>query len=544
MDADERLDKESCAIIREELSNNKEYGGFHIKIIGQVGTAERNLVLTHTYPRLFINDPRIRFEGSIHEQIMPSLFKAGFKLGFSKAVIEHLGYAVSNEEEKAKYERNLQILLKQVEQYPNIFFVHYNLGKTYIGLHRYEEGIEQLYYGLQCPDAESDSHITANAHFVIAQVLFAKGNFKESAKECLEAIKYDPNLAECFNLLGEAYYNIGEYESAAEAFEQAINSLKKRESGLNVQLADSGSLKIDVPHFFLGLTLSKLGKYDQAIKNYEQALKINPERTQDYIFYADALSKIQQYEKAIEAYKKYLTVTDSHNPPSAAKALAYYNWAVCLIKLGKLDESEAPLRQAIDIEPNLLMAGRALASLLVEQNRNDEAKEFLINLSEIVDDKLEVLRLLKAVCQKIGDWRGLINTYQMLFTAGENPSIVMFGVGQTFERLGDKDKAIKAYEKAVELDPQNARAWIAIAQYCYDSNNISMAKDALLLALNLGTKTVGLLNGLGEIYYQLNEPDQSQIYFEEALNLDPQNSLAKERLQSLYFQGKEEFNLN
>lgn len=64
--------------------------------------------------RLFPNDSRLRFEGRIHEQIMPSALKAGMTMEKRSVVIEHHGYA-DPQQLKQKARRNLEYLLEDFD---------------------------------------------------------------------------------------------------------------------------------------------------------------------------------------------------------------------------------------------------------------------------------------------------------------------------------------------------------------------------------------------------------------------------------------------
>ncbi len=60
--------------------------------------------------RMFPNNQSIRFEGRIHEQIMPSALRLGMKMEKTSVVIEHHGYA-DPQQLKSKARRNLEFLL-------------------------------------------------------------------------------------------------------------------------------------------------------------------------------------------------------------------------------------------------------------------------------------------------------------------------------------------------------------------------------------------------------------------------------------------------
>lgn len=92
--------------------------------------------------RLFRIDPRIRFEGAIHETILPSLERAsgaGKPIALTGLEIDHLGY---EGDLTAKHHRNLPLLLRCVEEWPGRVYYRLHLAETLLGLGRIEESLE------------------------------------------------------------------------------------------------------------------------------------------------------------------------------------------------------------------------------------------------------------------------------------------------------------------------------------------------------------------------------------------------------------------
>ncbi|MFN3134674.1 MAG: glycosyltransferase family 2 protein, partial [Candidatus Kryptonium sp.] len=114
LDADERLDPGQETKIKKYLNLN--FDGLYVRII----SADKNGNLSATeYPRLFRKINGIKFERKIHEQISPSILKLGGKLAKTDITITHLGYGQDDETMRKKYERNLQILLEELEENPD-----------------------------------------------------------------------------------------------------------------------------------------------------------------------------------------------------------------------------------------------------------------------------------------------------------------------------------------------------------------------------------------------------------------------------------------
>jgi tetratricopeptide (TPR) repeat protein len=97
----------------------------------------------HDATQLFRNDPRIRWQYRIHEQIRPAIQRAGGETRWTDVVINHSGY--QNQEEKfKKLERNLRLLLLEDAEHPNDSVMLFHLGWTYYLMGRPAEAFGPL----------------------------------------------------------------------------------------------------------------------------------------------------------------------------------------------------------------------------------------------------------------------------------------------------------------------------------------------------------------------------------------------------------------
>ncbi|MBI5345240.1 MAG: tetratricopeptide repeat protein [Deltaproteobacteria bacterium] len=85
-------------------------------------------------------------------------------------------------------------------------------------------------------------------------------------------------------------------------------------------------------HFDKGVQLSMKGQYDEAIKEYEETIKLNPKSAQAYNNLGFAYMDKGDVERAIESQKKAVEL-------NASLANAYYGLALALEKKG--DKKEA-----------------------------------------------------------------------------------------------------------------------------------------------------------------------------------------------------------
>jgi tetratricopeptide (TPR) repeat protein len=90
---------------------------------------------------------------------------------------------------------------------------------------------------------------------------------------------------------GKALSELGKTEEAIEAYQQAITL----------------DPKYAYPYYGLGKTLSELGKKKEAIEAYKQAINVDPKYAYPYYGLGNTLSELGKTEEAIEAYQKFIT---------------------------------------------------------------------------------------------------------------------------------------------------------------------------------------------------------------------------------------------
>lgn len=130
VDADERVRPADGRALRR-LLRDPRYVGLWVTFHWRPGyTPYREM-------RLFRNDPRIRFEGVIHENMWPGILRLmderGLLIGQSPLALDHVGY---EGDLRGKHRRNLPLLLRSVEATPGKVYNWCHLAATYAGLDR------------------------------------------------------------------------------------------------------------------------------------------------------------------------------------------------------------------------------------------------------------------------------------------------------------------------------------------------------------------------------------------------------------------------
>lgn len=272
MDADEALEEGHGPQLRKLLEDTPDADGFFIQIINYIGAGDKQVGSSASSAlRLFRNKPGYRYEGRIHEQIVQPILNANpqAKLLYSSIRLNHGGYLPEVVQKKNKVQRNMELLLRELENSDNESFHRYNLGIEYMRSRQYSQALEQFRRSRSILDWRRASF----GHVVILRevnCLQALGQWEEAAQVCAGAAEELKDYPDLFLTMGRIYYRLHQWTEAAAAFRKALEIGQAppkytSESGAGTYSAS----------FYLGKTLEQLRDYEGAAGCYANALRFN-----------------------------------------------------------------------------------------------------------------------------------------------------------------------------------------------------------------------------------------------------------------------------
>lgn len=240
----------------------------------QVGRIRRRNILTRNglkqentewINRIF-SKKKFQYEGKIHEQVT-SLDGAAYETYRTPVVILHTGYDLLEEERKRKAERNIKLLLQELERLESVQnntqtgklpYILYQLGKSYYMAGDYPVACEYFSRGLSFD-------LNPKLEYVIDMVE-TYGYALVNAGRAKEALFFE-NIYEEFGknadfqfLMGLIYMNNSRFEAAVEEFLKAAKQPSCRTAGVNSYLAN----------YNIGVIYECLGKSQEAAAYYRK----------------------------------------------------------------------------------------------------------------------------------------------------------------------------------------------------------------------------------------------------------------------------------
>jgi len=157
------------------------------------------------------------------------------------------------------------------------------------------QAVRQLYaraYGKSANIVDNDS-VSEIGHNAVNDLIITKPTHKVSSltpvqKENSQTIQPNPNDLNKYYNRGNVYRHMGKYEQAIEEYNRVIE--------LDSEYTNA--------YFFRGIIHWNLGKYEQALEDYDRVIQINPKHAVAYNNRGDSYLKLGQYEQAIENYEQ------------------------------------------------------------------------------------------------------------------------------------------------------------------------------------------------------------------------------------------------
>lgn len=244
LDSDEYAEELDQAALAKEIKENAGMVGRirRINLIDRGGEwQEINEYISRIYDRRLYH-----YEGRIHEQIVPingneensdNGENSGKDLRAYQTgvVVRHDGYCGSEAELKAKAERNIALLERELEEKGEEPYLYYQLGKSYYVLKDYAAAVTAFDKAL-CQDLNPKLEYVVDLIQAYGYSLLNSGQVRKALS--LESVYEEfGDTADFRFLMGLVYMNNGLFDRAVESFLSAVEAKKTYTVGADSFLA-------------------------------------------------------------------------------------------------------------------------------------------------------------------------------------------------------------------------------------------------------------------------------------------------------------------
>lgn len=368
-----------------------------------------------------------------------------------------------------------------------------------------------------------------------AMSFLQSGDLSSSELICQKVLTLMPEQSDALHMLALIYKQQKEYPKAEKYFIASIKNTKQANFLLNIANFYAQTNRPENAHDFYekthalspnnldilynwSLILNQLGKYQLALETINKAIKLNSEPVQFYNVLGNALKNLERYDEAINAFNTVLTKSPTdffalHNlgvtyrikgQPSKAincyekiKSAGanvpefHFNLGCAYYDLGKIEQAESALKQAIKLRGDYVLAHETLNNLYWE---NSQKSKFL-------------------------------TSYHSYMKTNQQPSESMF-FSHAAQLILSKNhpQATEVLQKAIKIHGNKANFSHALATiFIKDDINPNESVSLIKNAVNIEPNNTRYLIDMANVLIRQGEYLQALNHLDMALTVSPLN---------------------
>ncbi len=367
--------------------------------------------------------------------------------------------------------------------------------------------------------------------------------YYKKIKDLSYATKINPKDAVAFNAIGELFQAKGNYNLAKELYLKAIDIdatlsqphynlgliylYEDRFAGATDELLKARKLSPDdarIRHR-LGQGQAGLANSKGALKEYDEAISLDPEYTPAYLEKAKLLYSLRRYAEATATCRAALTKAPKVVAATVAKETRGPGIIDKFLPTGQEEEAPKTYRQE---------AAYDLALCLKAQGQFREALTVLVQAEDAPVGQADVQMLKARLLDASGDTATAVTTLTTLRIAFPDMAEIPKRLSKLYQKSGQMDLASKARLEAAELDHSDRELQEEAARFAEQKKDTARLISIYERLVRVDPENVKYRRQLAKAYDINGIKRSAALAYQEIVNRDPDDVATRRRLGILY----------
>lgn len=302
----------------------------------------------------------------------------------------------------------LEYYQKIIQTVGDDFEILEKIAQLQVTLENWQEAIQAYKKIISLEDSKSANYLYHQNE--LCNAMLKNGQYSEAIDLLKDLVAHNPKETSFAFTLASAYTLMGEFQVGVEMYNKLLEVLPPDQSEIIVKYISNLICS-------WAQDLFKKGEYNLAFDKFFEALKYNEDNDDVYYQLGRCNYYIKSFQDAVGHFKKAITIK-----PQDSRY--YYGLGCVLDAMGSYKNAEAAFYDAININPADVQARIGYAVTLTKE----------LEYAKSIEQFLEVLK----------------------YTPDDADTI--YNLALAYELVGDIERAIKFYKKAIDVDKNHKEA--------------------------------------------------------------------------------------
>jgi tetratricopeptide (TPR) repeat protein len=438
--------------------------------------------------------------------------------------------------ELGKHRRAISSFNRAIELNPGLAEAHFKRGLVLFEMGQQDRALQAFDTALGM--IENDAEQVSEVLLWKGRTLTRLGRRAEGLQLLHEAHERAPDMPGPYNEIADAYRFGGDYGSAEEWYKKGLERLPEdpslhndygnllrdlgrlEDSRKHLTTAIERDLSRSIAYYNRALTLERMGRGDDALKDYDTVIAHNPDDVDAKLRKVDLLAQLSMFVDARELLGS-LKEEDRKTPEAIEAAARVFNReALRAEATGDVERALMCHEASVALHPDFLD---------VESPASPEegAQERMLRLVELLKDvkgEHEALaRLIEGAAryklkQPEQSRRCLERALELNF---QRPLVLTLLAELFFYELGKDKKALEFAAEAITLRPDFVRALWIKAVVLTEQGDIAAAVECYRRMLEVTPENPTVLLNLGDLYFDHGQPHRALDCYRRVLEERP-----------------------